>query len=105
MPPSGPTRVSLGNSSKTTITTGGRRSFARSPAPAPSWPIATATAAAPTSKSPTSAVRTGRRLEPQQPARRDLEQLDRVAARVKRAVGDHQREVLGRVAVQVERAA
>src|SRR5215207_9566297 len=105
MRPSGPISVSASYSSNTTITSGGRRSFTRSPAPAPSWPIATAATAAPTSKRPTTAVRTRRRLEPQQSAGRDLEQLDRVAALVQRALGHHQREVLCRVAVEVERAA
>src|SRR5215208_2994745 len=110
MRPSGPISVSLGNSSKTTSTTGGSWTSSapvmRPSAPTPSWPRpTTAAAAAPTSKSPTIPARTRRRLELSQAPGHDLEQLDRVAAVVKRALRHHQREVLGRVAVEVERAA
>src|SRR4051795_12000731 len=107
--PPGPISVSAGNSSRTTTTTGGRRS-ARCLAPAPSW--ASAKVTAPATSSPSNARRTRGNVKPRlRPAQQpqslggpDLEHLDRVPARVQRRLGHHEREVLGRVAGEVEGA-
>src|SRR4051812_18820254 len=103
--PPGSIRVSAGNSSRTSTTTGGRRS-ARCLAPAPS--CASAKATAPAANSPSNARRPREKLappeQPQSLGGAPPQPLARVAPGVQRLLGHHEREVLGGVAGEEEGA-